>query len=74
MWRSLLFTLCFFGVVDQIHGNSVLIEFETADNKFEYIHVPRTMIPCIVEEGDTIQFVKTDDFFTVNCRPFRGQE
>ena len=66
---GMLLAFCLFGVVDQIHGNAVLIEFEMSDNKLEYVNVPRTMIPCAVKEGDVIQFVKEDDILKINCAP-----
>ena len=66
---SLLLAFCFFGIIDQIHGNDVLVEFMTSDNEFEYLHIPRSMIPCTIKEGDRIQFVKTDEAFKVNCAP-----
>ncbi|MBK26107.1 MAG: hypothetical protein CME70_19070 [Halobacteriovorax sp.] len=71
---SLLLAFCFFGVIDQIHGNAVLVEFEMSDNKLEYMHIPRSMIPCTIKEGDRIQFIKDNDTLKVNCAPFKERK
>ena len=66
---SLLLAFCFFGTIDQIHGNDVLVEFTTSDNEVEYLHIPRSMIQCTIKEGDRIQFAKTGETLKVNCVP-----
>lgn len=67
---NLLTVLCFFGIVDQIHGRSALIEFATSEGKFEYMHIPLAIVPCNVREGDKLQFIQDEGSLTVNCGPF----
>lgn len=70
---NLLMAVCFLGIIDQIHGRDVLVEFATVEGEYEYIHFPLESIPCEVREGDTLQFIKNDNSFVITCERECGQ-
>ena len=49
---KILICVCFLGVVDQIHGQSVLVELSNSGKPTQNIDIPIFMFPCDVREGD----------------------
>jgi len=69
---ALVIAFCLVGVIDQIHGNDVLVEFETEESGLEHAHLPKWMFPCKIKEGDVFRIVKKEGVLSVKCG--RSQE
>lgn len=53
------------GVVDQISGDTVLIEYKTAAGVLSHTSVSMSQSACIPKEGQTVHFFK--DYKIVKC-------
>ena len=64
---ALALTFCLVGVVDQINGKSVLVEFESRGDALEYTNLPLWVFPCKIKEGDVFHITQTDESLEVKC-------
>ena len=55
------------GVVDQVHGGSVIVELSTSDGLTENTHMPSWIFPCEINEGDFFYVERVDGITEIRC-------
>jgi len=69
---NIFLTLLMLVIVDQVYEGHVYAEIVTTDEDIEYIHIPRELIPCNVEEGDKIHLSQSGETVMISCTCKKG--
>ena len=64
----MLFGITMKGTVDQIHGNTVLVELVSAGGHTHEEILPRWMFPCYIEEGTVFWIDTSEKLTTIRCQ------
>ncbi len=64
---NMLTGLFLLGVVDQVHGELIIAEITTSENKVVQQDFNRGMFPCSLSEGDFFYFVYVDGVTEIRC-------
>jgi len=67
---NVIAAFCLFGIVDQIHGNTVRVELNSPtgrDMQEPSMDLPLWMFPCKISEGSSFYFTKVDGVLELRC-------
>ena len=70
MKSVLLSVIVMMGIIDQIHGDLALVEYETPSGDIQYIDVTTQNIRChhALKEGSKVGVTKSGDKMLVFCK------
>ena len=66
-WKNFIVYLCLLGVVDQVHGDIVLVEITSPSGEYEQLHMPLWIFPCEVKDGEYFYIQNLDGITEVRC-------
>jgi hypothetical protein len=63
------------GVVDQVHGRSVVVELSASNGEIANMDMPLWLFPCKIKEGDAFYVEKIDGVIEIQCGepPIKGK-
>ena len=67
---NVIAVFCLFGIVDQIHGNTVRVELSSSSGREMHepiMDLPLWMFPCKISEGSSFYFTKIDGALELRC-------
>ena len=58
---------CLLGVVDQIQGESVIVELSDSSGHVQHTDLPLWVFPCAITEGDMFYVKRTAGIMEIRC-------